>query len=87
MAVRYAGDFFGIPLADTKEENSMLLKYYPELKKPGQRKAGEEVEGARSFGDRQAAAPFIGFKTFEAKKNQQVAAPVFSGFKTFEQTK
>jgi hypothetical protein len=82
MAVRYAGDFFGIPLTAPQEsEGSRLLSYFPELKTPS--KASKTQEGARSVGDTKAVTPFSGYKTFEAPKEERQATPLFSGFKTF----
>jgi hypothetical protein len=81
MAVRFAGDFFGVPLVNPQEsEGSKLLSYFPELKNP--KKATGSKEGARSAGDQKAVTPFVGYKTFEAPENQAEAIPLFSGFKT-----
>lgn len=81
MAVRYAGDFFGIPLTAPQEsEGSKLLGYFPELKTP---KAAEgNQEGARSVGGKAAVTPFSGYKTFEVPEDKPQVAPLFSGFKT-----
>lgn len=85
MATRYAGDYFGISLAQPEDQSSVLLDYYPELRNPA--KAKSDATGARSYGGTEAAKVFTGFKTFEAKDNQKTAVPVFPGFKTFEQPK
>lgn len=85
MATRYAGDYFGISLAQPEDKSSVLLDYYPELRKPATSKG--DVTGARSYGGAEAAKVFTGFKTFEDKGNQKTAVPVFPGFKTFEQPK
>jgi hypothetical protein len=84
--MRFAGDFFGVPLA-TPEENkrSLLVDYFPELKSV-KKSAATEEEGARSFGGSKAVTPFEGFKTMEAPGRTQ-NAPQFFGFKTFEQQK
>ena len=37
MAVRYAGDYFGISLADSGGKSSVLLDYYPELRSPAKK--------------------------------------------------
>lgn len=64
MAMRFAGDFFGTPLADEKEQSSELLSYFPELRSV--KKGVQEVTpGARSFRNTKAAPVFAGFKTFE----------------------
>lgn len=86
MATRYAGDFFGVSLepGDTAtRDKSTLLDYFPELKTIQKRKEGEVDSGARSFRDRQAVSPFTGFKTLEASKENQKAAPDFFGYKQF----
>jgi|DEB0MinimDraft_3_1074331.scaffolds.fasta_scaffold82111_2 hypothetical protein len=86
MAVRFAGDFFGVPLTTPEEDRgSELLRYFPELKTI-KKQAGQE-EGARLYGGAKAVGPFTGFKTLEAPDAEQKAAPVFTGFKTFEQPK
>jgi len=84
--MRFAGDFFGVPLTTAAEEKgSVLVDYFPELKKI--QKGSEEREaGARGYGNTQAVAPFTGFKTMEGSP-QASAAPQFFGFKTFEQAK
>jgi len=87
MSVRFAGDFFGVPLvAPGEDQGSLLLDYFPGLKtvKKG---SGGEAQGARSYGGAKAVQPFTGFKTFEAQSGQKTSAPIFPGFKTFEQPK
>jgi len=86
MAVRYAGDYFGISLADSGGKSSVLLDYYPELRSPA-KKSEASPTGARSVGGAEAAKVFTGFKTFEEKQGPKAAAPVFSGFKTIEKPK
>ena len=81
MAVRFAGDFFGVPLVDTQErDRSQLLDYFPELRSTQKGKASDQ-EGARSFRNVKAVGPFTGFKTLETSNQETTAAPVFSGFK------
>ena len=88
MAVRFAGDFFGVPLTTPGgDEGSLLLDYFPGLKTIKKTAGGSEEEGARSYGGAKAVPSFTGFKTFEAPKGEQKAAPSFFGFKTFEQPK
>lgn len=82
MATRFAGDFFGVPLVTEKETRSSLLEYFPGLRQV--KATGSDQEGARSFGGTEAAAPFVGFKTFEAPAKEKKAAPLFTGFKTPE---
>lgn len=82
MATRFAGDFFGVPLVTEKESKSSLLEYFPGLREV--KASPEKDEGARAFGGAKAAAPFVGFKTFEAPAQEKKAAPVFGGFKTPE---
>lgn len=85
--MRFAGDFFGVPLTTPSEDNkSSLLKYFPELKTV-RKQAGGQEEGARMYGGSVAVQPFTGFKTFEAPEGQKTTAPIFPGFKTFEQPK
>lgn len=88
MAVRFAGDFFGIPLSvPGQDEGSQLLDYFPELKTIKKRASDQQESGARLYGGAKAVQPFTGFKTFEAPESEQKAAPSFFGFKTFEQPK
>ena len=82
MAVRFAGDFFGVPLTTKKEAKSSLLEYFPDLREV--KSSSADQEGARAFGGAKAATPFTGFKTFEAPAKEKKAAPLFSGFKTPE---
>ena len=81
MAVRFAGDFFGVPLVPRDEGKSALMSYFPELREVKKKASGEQ-EGARGVGGTKAATPFVGFKTFEAPEKEQKAAPMFAGFKT-----
>lgn len=86
MAIRYAGDFFGVSLEPddtTNRDKSTLLDYFPELRNVQKRKEGEVDSGARSFRGRQAVSPFTGFKTLEASNENQKAAPEFFGYKQF----
>lgn len=88
MAVRFAGDFFGVPLAAPGEDrDSELLKRFPELKTIKKSGSAGGEEGARLYGGAKAVQPFTGFKTFEASGGEKQAAPIFPGFKTFEQPK
>lgn len=88
MAVRFAGDFFGVPLAAPGNEGgSLLMNYFPELKTIKKTVGDSEEQGARLYGGAKAVQPFAGFKTFEASGEDQKAAPSFFGFKTFEQPK
>jgi len=82
VAVRFAGDYFGIPLTEGRGAESELLKYFPSLKKV--EKSDSAQVGARSFGGTKAVTPFTGFKTFEATGDGKKGAPVFTGFKTPE---
>jgi hypothetical protein len=82
MAVRYAGDYFGISLAEPEDKSSVLLGYYPELRNPAKAAEGADKNEARLVGGVQAPKTFTGFKTFEAKGGQQAAAPLFTGYKT-----
>jgi len=82
VATRFAGDFFGVPLVTEKESKSALLGYFPSLQKV--KSSASEQEGARAVGGTQAAAPFVGFKTFETPAKEKKAAPLFTGFKTPE---
>lgn len=82
MAVRFAGDFFGVPLVTKEESRSSLIDYFPGLKQI--KASSADQDGARGFGGAKAATPFAGFKTFEAPAGEKKAAPVFAGFKTPE---
>ena len=84
MAVRFAGDFFGVPLVTEEErQGSVLADYFPELRKV-RKAAATGGEEARLAGGAKAVSPFAGFKTFETSGPKQ-AAPIFTGFKTFSQ--
>lgn len=84
MSVRFAGDFFGVPLVSKEEqEGSVLADYFPELRKIG-KAASTGGEEARLAGGAKAVSPFAGFKTFETAGTEK-AAPIFTGFKTFSQ--
>lgn len=85
--MRFAGDFFGVPLTTPEEgKESALVDYFPELRSIKRSSAGNSEEGARSYGNVKAVAPFAGFKTMEGQSRDQ-SAPKFFGFKTFEQSK
>jgi len=82
--MRFAGDFFGVPLVTEQEQRgSVLAGYFPELRQIKKAAATEKTE-ARSAGGAKAVSPFTGFKTFESA-GQKKATPAFSGFKTFSQ--
>lgn len=83
MSTRFAGDFFGIPLAFNDEEELALLDYFPSLGRIEKNQAGSE-NSARSVGGTKAAKLFTGFKTFEKPSASVKAAPAFAGFKTLE---
>lgn len=86
MAVRFAGDFFGIPLAtEGSGSSSSLLQYFPELKSIKKPEKVLKTGAAESVGGTKAVSPFVGFKTMEASGKEQKAAPIFTGFKAFEQ--
>ena len=88
MAVRFAGDFFGVPLtAPGEDQGSLLLDYFPGLKTIKKRTGEGEDQGARLYGGAKAVQPFAGFKTFETQPGQKTSVPIFPGFKTFEQPK
>jgi len=63
MAVRYAGDYFGISLAEPEDKSSVLLSYYPELRNPAKAADRTGKNEARSLGGVQAPKFFTGFKT------------------------
>lgn len=85
--MRFAGDFFGVPLTTPAEDkSSVLVDYFPELKSVKKSAAGDEQTGARSYGNAKAVTPFTGFKTMESS-DRTTPAPQFFGFKTFEQAK
>ncbi len=82
--MRFAGDFFGVPLVTEQEQRgSILADYFPELRQV-KKAAATKDEGARSAGGAKAVSPFTGFKTFESGGPKK-AAPVFAGFKAFSQ--
>lgn len=83
MAVRFAGDFFGVPLTTREEESrSTLLGYFPELRSTAKAKPSDE-DGARGFRNVKAVTPFAGFKTLEKAGGEAKVAPLFTGFKEF----
>ena len=83
--MRFAGDFFGVPLTTPAEDkSSVLVDYFPELKSVKKSTADGEQEGARSYGNTKAVTPFTGFKTME-KSGTNAPSQAFFGFKTFEQ--
>lgn len=85
--MRFAGDFFGVPLTTPEEDKrSLLVDYFPELRSVKKSQASGEQEGARGFGNTKAVTPFAGFKTLQDPGRSE-AAPQFFGFKTFEQSK
>lgn len=84
--MRFAGDFFGVPLTTPAEkEESVLIDYFPELRSVKKSETGSK-EGARGYGKTKAVTPFSGFKTME-KSGRTQGVPEFFGFKTFEQPK
>lgn len=84
--MRFAGDFFGVPLVASKEnERSLLVDYFPDLRSV-RKDAVVDNEGPRGFGGTKAVSAFTGFKTMENPGREQ-SAPQFFGFKTFEQPK
>lgn len=85
--MRFAGDFFGVPLTTAKEEKgSRLVDYFPELKSVRATAKSGDSAGARGYGNTKAVTPFAGFKTMQ-NPGRSEAAPQFFGFKTFEQSK
>lgn len=84
--MRFAGDFFGVPLTTPEEDKrSLLVDYFPELRSV-KRSASVGNEGAEGYGGTRAVAPFTGFKTMQNPGGRQ-AVPGFFGFKTFSQQK
>lgn len=82
--MRFAGDYFGVPLAvpgDSQE--SELVKYFPDLKDIGNQRTSDQDGGPRNLGGTKAIAPFTGFKTMESTGDGK-QAPEFFGYKTFE---
>lgn len=81
--MRFAGDFFGIPLVFDAEPETRLFDYFPDLS--GAKRAEPISEGgARAAGGVKAAKLFTGFKTFEKPATQPKATPAFTGFKTLQ---
>lgn len=70
MAVRFAGDFFGVPLVNQKEKDSELMRLFPDLRSM-ERSTQDSASEARSTQNTKAAPLFTGFKTFEAKRREQ----------------
>lgn len=85
--MRFAGDFFGVPLTTQQEDKeSMLIDYFPELRSIKRGASQASDEGARSYGGAKAVTPFAGFKTMEDRGRTE-SVPRFFGFKTFDQPK
>jgi hypothetical protein len=82
--MRFAGDFFGVPLMTPEEEQgSVLTDYFPELRQVG-KSSQKATDGSRGYGNTRAVSPFTGFKTMEGSYGAR-SAPKFFGFKTFDQ--
>lgn len=64
--MRFAGDFFGVPLAK-KEEGSALFEYFPELRAIPPKTSAASKGEARAVGGTKAVTPFTGYKTLEYK--------------------
>ena len=69
MPTRYAGDYFGISLADEDQTSSKLLKYFPELKGRGlvddaPKSSSDKGESAVTAGGYKVPPSFAGFKTY-----------------------
>jgi len=85
--MRFAGDFFGVPLTTQREDKeSTLIDYFPELRSIKRGASQASDEGAKSYGGARAVTPFAGFKTME-NPGRSESAPQFFGFKTFDQPK
>jgi len=66
MTTRFAGDFFGVPLASTGGSSSEIMKYFPSLRKPTKAspvvKKEEKAPTAKLTGGFSGVASFGGFK-------------------------
>jgi len=91
MALRFAGDYFGVSLAEPQGGSSSLLEYFPELRSapvPKNSQSGERPEENSGIYSATKGAPvFGGFKGFEKSQDQNTGAPAFGGFKVFERLK
>jgi len=91
MALRFAGDYFGVSLAEPQAGSSSLLQYFPELRSapvPKNAKSGKQVgESSGIYSATRSAPVFGGFKEFEKSQDQNTGAPAFGGFKVFERPK
>ena len=91
MAVRFAGDYFGVSLTEPQAGSSSLLQYFPELRSapvPKNAKSGKQVgESSGIYSATRSAPVFGGFKEFEKSQDQNTGAPAFGGFKVFERPK
>jgi len=91
MALRFAGDYFGVSLAEPQAGSSTLLQYFPALRSapvPKNAKSGKQVGDSSGIYSATRSAPvFGGFKEFEKSQDQNTGAPAFGGFKVFERPK
>ena len=91
MALRFAGDYFGVSLAEPQGGSSSLLEYFPELRSAPVSKSAQSErlaeESSGIYSATKGAPVFGGFKKFEKAQDQNTGAPVFGGFKVFERSK
>lgn len=67
MATRYAGDYFGISLAEDNA-GSRLLEYFPGLRKVTGTTVSEPETDAKVKKEQTAPPAFAGFKTMERSR-------------------
>ena len=81
MATRYAGDVFNYSFAPaSSSEESMLAKYFKDVRNIGSQLSKEETEGPRETGNFEAAPVFGGFKQMK-KSNFAPIDVEFGGYK------
>lgn len=88
MATRYAGDFFGVPLAGDEPTESQLFKYYPELREVSKAKEKTAYETFKEdlarYSSPKTPEAFGGFREFEKKPAKVATAPAFGGVPSFD---
>ena len=75
--MRFAGDYFGVSIAEPENrDSSKLLSYFPALRSTYGKTKGEKSEGPVQYGGTTAVQPFAGFKPNIGKDNSdQIKKP------------
>jgi hypothetical protein len=86
---RFAGDYFGISIADEDDGGtSKLLSYFPGLRNTFGKKSERDENQPVQFGNKTAAKPFGGFKpnlgSMSSGNESSNKTPAFGGSKPGE---